>query len=257
MTNSETVNTTATPSYSFVHVENTGHSITPVVFNGNNYDEWSRSFHLALMAKGKLGYIDGTIFKPTATATNFETWQSTNALVTMWIFNTIAPTLRNQVSLRPEAKQVWMDIKNRFCQINEARIYQLQADLMACRQGPTETLVSYYGRMTAIWNGIMELDAIPSCSCSPCSCDWLNIINARREKKRVRDFLMGLDDRFATTRSHIIGITPLPSLDLIYNRLLQDEGVRNLSSTKVDTTPDAMSFAARVPHGSRHIDRGA
>ncbi|XP_074306670.1 uncharacterized protein LOC141641925 [Silene latifolia] len=256
MTNSEIIDTTKPPSVSYVHVENTGHSITPVVFNGNNYDEWSRSFQLALMAKGKLGYIDGTIVKPSATAATFDTWQSTNALVTMWIFNTIDSTIRSQISLRPEAKQVWSDIKTRFCQINEARIYQLQADLLACRQGPTESLVTYYGRMTAIWNAISELDALPSCSCNPCACDWLSIIITRREKKKVRDFLMGLDDRFANTRSQIIGITPLPSLDLIYNRLLQDEGVRNISSAIPESVPTAMAFAARLNNGSRQSGEG-
>ncbi|XP_074310510.1 uncharacterized protein LOC141646538 [Silene latifolia] len=251
MTNNEIVDTTKPPSYSYIHVEHPGHSITPVVFNGNNYDEWSRSFHLAIMAKGKLGYIDGTITKPSSTAATFETWQSTNALVTMWIFNTIEPALRNQIALRPEAKQVWTDIKNRFCQINEAQIYQLQADLLACRQGPTESLVAYYGRMTAIWNAISEIDALLSCSCNPCGCNWLNLINARREKRKVRDFLMGLDGRFTNTRSQIIGITTLPSLDLIYNRLLQDEGVRNIFATITESTPAAMAFAARFTHGSR------
>ncbi|XP_074264249.1 uncharacterized protein LOC141586797 [Silene latifolia] len=256
MTNSAIVDTSKSSSISYIHVENTGHSITPVVFNGNNYDEWSRSFQLALMAKGKLGYIDGTIIKPSATAANLDTWQSTNALVTMWIFNTIDPSLRNQITLRPEAKQVWLDIKNRFNQINEARIYQLQADLLACRQGPTETMVAYYGRMTAIWNALSELDALPSCSCASCACDWMTIINARREKRRVRDFLMGLDERFSNTRSQILGISPLPSLDLIYNRLLQDDGMRTLSSTNKDATPTAMAFATRLHHGSRQSGGG-
>ncbi|XP_074269033.1 uncharacterized protein LOC141592318 [Silene latifolia] len=247
----QVVDSTKPPSYSLVHVEHTGHSITPVVFNGNNYDEWSRSFHLALMAKGKLGYIDGTITKPSATSEKFETWQSTNALVTMWIFNTIESSLRRQISLRPEAKQVWLDLKNRFSQANEARVYQLQTELLACRQRPTETLVAYYGRMTAIWDELLEQDPLPSCSCNPCTCDWVTLMAARREKTRVRDFLMGLDDRFSNTRTHIIGITPLPSLDLIYYRLLQDEGVRNLSSNSSDKQPDAMAFAAHVSHGSR------
>ncbi|XP_074303205.1 uncharacterized protein LOC141637631 [Silene latifolia] len=161
MPDSAIVATQKTPSYTMVHVENLGHSITPIVFNENNYDECSRSFHLALMAKGKLSYLDGTINKPAATADNFETWQSTNALVTMCIFNTIEPALRNQISIRPEAKHVWLDIKNHFNQINESRIYLLQADLFACRQGPTESLVTYYGRMTAIWNVLSELDVIP------------------------------------------------------------------------------------------------
>ncbi|XP_074270727.1 uncharacterized protein LOC141594622 [Silene latifolia] len=160
-------------------------------------------------------------------------------------FNTIEPTLRNQIIVRPEAKQLWTDIKTRFCQINEARIYQLQSDLLTCRQGPTESLVAYYGRMITIWNALLEHDALPPCSCSFCPCDWKLVITARREKEKVRIFLMGIDDRFASIRSQILGISPLPSLDLIYNRLLQDEGIRNLSSLKSDSTPDAMAFATR------------
>ncbi|XP_074306286.1 uncharacterized protein LOC141641526 [Silene latifolia] len=123
------------------------------------------------MAKGKLGYINGTIKKPSSTADSYESWESTNALVTLWIFNKIAPSVRKQISLRPEAKQVWEDIKNRFCQTNEARVYQLQAELMACRQGPTESLMDYNGRLTTIWDAIIEHDPLPKCSCNPCSCD--------------------------------------------------------------------------------------
>ncbi|KAK9748552.1 hypothetical protein RND81_02G066200 [Saponaria officinalis] len=230
------------PSYSLAHVEHTSHSITPIVFNGNNYDEWSRSFHLALMAKGKLGYIYGIVTKPAVTSDKFESWQTTNALVTMWIFNTLAPSVRKQIGLRPEAKQIW--------------IYQLQTELLARRQGPTEPLVAYYGRMIAIWYELLEQEPLPTCSCNPCTYEWVALMTARHEKKRVRDFLMGLDDRFSNTRTHIIGITHLPSLDLIYNRLLQDEGVRNLSSTLSDTAPDAMAFAARVSHRSRQSGDG-
>ncbi|XP_074314089.1 uncharacterized protein LOC141649294 [Silene latifolia] len=258
MTNSEVVNppNPSNPSYSVVHIENPGHSISTVTFNGNNYDDWSRSFYLALMAKGKLGYINGAIKKPSATADSYQNWESTNALVTLWIFNTIAPSVRKQISLRPEAKQVWEDIKNRFCQTNETRVYQLQAELLACRQGPTESLMDYYGRMATIWDAIIEHDSLPKCSCNPCSCDWLNLITSRREKRQVRDFLMGLDSRFSNARSQIIGITPLPQLDVVYNRLLQDEGVRNLSQPKSDTAPDTMAFAARITNAPVVSGRG-
>ncbi|XP_074318837.1 uncharacterized protein LOC141655668 [Silene latifolia] len=258
MTNSEVVNppNPSNPSYSVVHIENPGHSISTVTFNGNNYDDWSRSFYLALMAKGKLGYINGAIKKPSATDDSYQNWESTNALVTLWIFNTIATSVRQQISLRPEAKQVWEDIKNRFCQTNETRVYQLQAELLACRQGPTESLMDYYGRMATIWDAIIEHDPLPKCSCNPCSCDWLNLITSRREKRRVRDFLMGLDSRFSNARSQIIGITPLPQLDVVYNRLLQDEGVRNLSQPKSDTAPDTMAFAARITNAPVVSGRG-
>ncbi|XP_074293284.1 uncharacterized protein LOC141620265 [Silene latifolia] len=259
MTNSDSSQITNPPpksSYSLVHVEQPGQIITPVAFNGNNYDEWSRLFRPSLMAKGKLGYIDGTIIKPSATSDESKSWTEANALVTAWLLASIEPTLRKQISIRPEAKMVWNDIKNRFSQENEARLYQLEAELLACRQGPTKILMAYYGRMTVIWDAILDHDPLPYCSCNPCTCEWVNLMNARRDKKRVRDFLLGLDDRFTNIRSQIIGISPLPSLDLIYNRLLQDEGVRNLSSSKSDTTPDAMAFAARLHQGPRSSGGG-
>ncbi|XP_074314880.1 uncharacterized protein LOC141651052 [Silene latifolia] len=259
MTNSGEIQTSefATPqSYSLIHVENPGNNITQVAFNGNNYDEWSRSFHLALLAKGKDGYIDGTVSKPADSAANYPTWRSTNALVTAWIFNSIEPSLRRTISYRPEAKLVWVDIKNRFCQGNDPRIYRLQADLIACRQGPTESLMSYYGQLTKLWDDILEYDPLPPCSCNPCHCDWVTIMDSRRDKKRVRDFLMGLDTRFDNIRSQILGINPLPNLNLIYNRILQDEGVRNLTHNKTENNPDVITFATRTYNNSRQSGGG-
>ncbi|XP_074310508.1 uncharacterized protein LOC141646536 [Silene latifolia] len=250
--NTEIVDTSKPQNYSFIHVENPSNNITQVMFNGHNYDEWSRTFLLALLAKGKSEFLDGTVTKPATTAANYQSWRSTNALVTAWIFNSLDTSIRKMISLRPEAKQVWTDIKNRFCQNNDARIYRLQADLLACRQGPTESLMAYYGRLTTIWDDILDIDPLPSCSCNPCSCDWVTIMDSRREKKRVRDFLMGLDERYDNARSQILGTNPLPTLDFVYNRLLQEEGVRSLNPVKTDTRLDTMAFATRVNHGQKN-----
>ncbi|XP_074266497.1 uncharacterized protein LOC141589772 [Silene latifolia] len=236
---------------SVVQFENPGSRITHIAFNGNNYDEWSRAFRLALLAKDKMGYIDGSITKPAETADEFKTWRSTNALVTAWIYNSIETELAKSISYRPEAKLIWDTIKQRFSQDSEARIYRLKAEIIACRQAPNESLMTYYGRLTSLWDELLEHDALPSCSCKSCPCDWVSIFYSRREKERVRDFLMGLDDRFDTARSQIIGITPLPNLNLVYNRLLQEEGVRSLSKHTPETRPEPMAFAAKVHHGSK------
>ncbi|XP_074287990.1 uncharacterized protein LOC141613152 [Silene latifolia] len=259
MTNPENttiVDSSKSQNYSFVHVENPNNNITPIIFNGQNYDEWFRAFLLALLAKGKSEYLDGTVTKPAVTAANYSAWRSTNALVTAWILNSLDSSIRRTISLRPEAKQVWTDIKNRFCQNNDASIYRLQADLLACRQGTTESLMAYYGRMTAIWDDILDTDPLPSCSCNPCSCDWVQIMAARRDKKRVRDFLMGLDDRFDNARSNILGTNPLPALEFVYNRLLQEEGVRSLHPMKTETRLETMAFATRVTHGHKNSGGG-
>ncbi|XP_074270806.1 uncharacterized protein LOC141594706 [Silene latifolia] len=149
MTNSDQshVDPKQTSSFSIVPFENRGTKITQVVFNGSNYDAWSRDFRLALLAKGKLDYIDGTISKPKTTDPDFKSWRSANALVTAWIFNSIDTDLKNTISLRDEATQLWTDIKQRFALINDAHIFKLEYDILACKQGPTETIMSYYGRI--------------------------------------------------------------------------------------------------------------
>ncbi|XP_074267142.1 uncharacterized protein LOC141590449 [Silene latifolia] len=98
------------PSYTYVTVENPNTNITQILFNGANFNEWSRGLTLALLAKGKLGYVDGTIPKPATTAAEFEPWRSQNALVTAWLYNSLEPPIRRTISYRPEAKQMWVDI---------------------------------------------------------------------------------------------------------------------------------------------------
>ncbi|XP_074305660.1 uncharacterized protein LOC141640878 [Silene latifolia] len=198
-----------------------------------------------------MGYIDGTIIKPSKTADEFKICRSTNALVTAWIYNSIEVELAKSISYRPEAKLVWETIKQRFSQENEARIYRLKAEISACRQAPNESLMLYYGRLTSLWDELIEHDSLPSCSCKACPCDWVSIFDSRREKDRVRDFLMGLDDRFDTAHSQILGLNPLPNLNLIYNRLLQEEGVRSLSKSVTETRPEPMAFAAKATYGTK------
>ncbi|KMS96641.1 hypothetical protein BVRB_8g201040 [Beta vulgaris subsp. vulgaris] len=42
-----------------------GNVITPIVFRGDNYEEWCRSIRLSLMARRKFELVEGTISKPT------------------------------------------------------------------------------------------------------------------------------------------------------------------------------------------------
>lgn len=57
--------TTATTSpYSLHPSDNPGALITPVILKGDNYSEWATEFWNSLQAKQKIGFLDGTIVKP-------------------------------------------------------------------------------------------------------------------------------------------------------------------------------------------------
>ncbi|XP_074314706.1 uncharacterized protein LOC141649938 [Silene latifolia] len=212
-----------------------------------NYEEWYRTLRLALLAKGKLDYVDGTISKPSPSDADYKSWRSANALVCVWIYFSIEPDLRTSISLPEDATQLLLDIKHRFTLVNDAHIFQLESDIIACKQGPTETIMAYYGRIKKLWDDLLDSDALPTGHCNPCTCNLKVYLDRRRDKKRVRSFLMGLDDRYGVLRSHILGTDPLPSLNQIYSRLQHEEGMRNtLQNSNPIPQPEPMIYAANV-----------
>jgi hypothetical protein len=48
-----------------------GYVLVSLPLDGDNYHTWSRSMIMALTAKNKLGFVDGSIIKPVATASTY------------------------------------------------------------------------------------------------------------------------------------------------------------------------------------------
>lgn len=84
----------ATP-YSLYASDNPGALITSVVFNGDNYNEWSTELINVLRAKRKLWFIDGTIPKPFIDDPNFDLWSSVNSMIVGWIRSSIEAKVRS------------------------------------------------------------------------------------------------------------------------------------------------------------------
>ncbi|XP_074306212.1 uncharacterized protein LOC141641452 [Silene latifolia] len=146
--------------YTILNTDNPGASICSLPLTKTNYDEWPYVMHTALLAKQKLGLINGSIKAPTETSDDYDPWLSLNALAVSWIRNSIDPDLRSTVSKQDVAKILWEEFWERFSKNDEARIYQLQADLMACKQTPFESVTSYYGRLKKLWDDFYECDPL-------------------------------------------------------------------------------------------------
>lgn len=81
--------------YSLFASDNPGALITSVVFTGDNYNEWSTELTNALRAKRKLGFIDGTIPKPSIDDPKFDLWCSVNSMIVGWIRSSIEAKVRS------------------------------------------------------------------------------------------------------------------------------------------------------------------
>ena len=76
--------------------------ITVVVFDRNNYDLWERAVRTALRAKNKLGFINGSLTRPTAKEnevfSELDAWEMANSMLCPWLLNVIDPKPRMSVA---------------------------------------------------------------------------------------------------------------------------------------------------------------
>lgn len=71
--------------------------LVSVKFNGNGYSNWKRSIMLSLSAKNKLGFVDGTIAKPSVVSTEYKAWERFNDLVCSWLLCNLDESISRSV----------------------------------------------------------------------------------------------------------------------------------------------------------------
>lgn len=221
---------TASP-YDLNSSDTPGNIITQVQLKGENFDEWARAIRTSLRARRKWGFIDGTHKQPPTNSARMDDWWTVNSMLVSWILNTIAPNLRSIVSYKENAKELWDDLEERFSVTNGPRIQQLKSELADTKQRGL-TILDYYGKLKSLWEALGSYDPVPSCTCAGCTCGVNDRLQKQKEEAMVHQFLMGLDDdMFATIRSTLLALDPLPTLNKVYSSLIQEECVRNMQRT--------------------------
>ncbi|KAF5482367.1 hypothetical protein F2P56_002942 [Juglans regia] len=84
------------------------------VLNGENYHTWRRSMSMALTAKNKIRFVDGSILKPSASSPQFSSWIRCNNMVLSWLLNSLSKEIAASVIYEDSAMSMWCDLKDRF-----------------------------------------------------------------------------------------------------------------------------------------------
>ncbi|XP_077234197.1 uncharacterized protein LOC143876374 [Tasmannia lanceolata] len=97
------------------HSDNPGTALVSQPLNGDNYASWSRAMSVALSAKNKTGFIDGSIPKPDTSSPSYPLWFRCNNMVLSWLRNTITTDLaHSQTSVAVyfnKLKSYWDELK--------------------------------------------------------------------------------------------------------------------------------------------------
>ncbi|KAL5571513.1 hypothetical protein UlMin_021110 [Ulmus minor] len=109
---------------------------------------------MVLTAKNKIGFVDGTIPKPTPNDLLFSIWCRCNSMVSSWIINAVSRDIAGSLLYIDSAFEVWRDLHDRFNQGNGPR-HQQKEYVMQFLMGLNE---SY----TQIRAQVLMMDPFPS-----------------------------------------------------------------------------------------------
>ena len=153
-----------------------------------NYPTWARAMRMALDAKSKLGFVDGSITASMAvTPLEKVAWSKNNSMISSWILNSVSPHITASVIYRDTAFEVWNALKNRFSQANGPRISQLQKQISTVMQGDS-IVTTFFTSLQATWDQLLNFRPLPCCTCGKCTC--------------------GLNDKIITFQHQFIDVVP-------------------------------------------------
>ena len=67
------------------------------LLNGNDFNTWNRAMTMALTAKNKLGFVDGSFPCPPSDDLLFNAWVCCNSMVISWILNSVSKDIADSL----------------------------------------------------------------------------------------------------------------------------------------------------------------
>ncbi|XP_016738844.2 uncharacterized protein [Gossypium hirsutum] len=208
-----------------------------------NYTVWSRSLRIALLAKNKLGFIDGVCLRSVYPESLRAQWDRCNAFVLSWILNTVSPDLSAGLVFASDVAAVWKDLKDRFSKVDGSCIFFLHRSIAHLTQGDA-SVFSYFTQLKLLWDEYTALVSFSDCACEVAQQNSNHLL-----QQRLFQFLMGLNETYAGVRSQILLMQPLPSVNRAYSMIVQEEAQRSFSSV-LSPVPDPVAFSSTAS-GSR------
>ncbi|XP_039011686.1 uncharacterized protein LOC120140771 [Hibiscus syriacus] len=151
-----------------------------------NSNIWSRSMRITLLAKNKLGFVDGSCQKDSYGPDLHPQWERCNVIVLSWILNAVSKEHSTGVVFASNAASVWDDLRERFDK-----------------------------------DEYIALVLIPSSECVN-SQQYSRHIT----QQQLLQFIMGLNETYSLIRSQILLMQPLPSVNQAYSMVAQEESQR-------------------------------
>lgn len=213
------------------HADHAGISLVSEKFVGiGNFNSWRRSMIMALCARNKAVFVDGTYHELDDFHSDYGSWSRCNNIVCTWLVNAVEKPIAKSIMYLAMARQMWLDIHDQFKQSGGPHTADIKQQLYAEVQG-SQSVSEYYTRLKQLWEVVKNHESSYTCCCANPGCASSLHITQREEQERVLKFLMGLNDSFTATRGQILMMEPKPSISRVFNLVSQEERQRSMKST--------------------------
>ncbi|XP_061373829.1 uncharacterized protein LOC133316130 [Gastrolobium bilobum] len=158
--------------------------------NGPNFNSRSREMIIALTARNKVCFVDGSLLRPHNSDLFFAAWTRCNSMVISWLLNFVSKEIADSLMYFSTAYDLWDDLRVRFHQANEPHIFQLKQQISSLHQGSLD-VNTYYTKLKIIWDELKDYS--PNLACT---CGVLRILSTTQQQDYAMQLLMGLNDSF-------------------------------------------------------------
>nr|AAO20078.1 putative polyprotein [Oryza sativa Japonica Group] len=206
-----------------------------------NYLSWSRRALLILKTKGLEGYVTGEIKEPeNISSVEWKTWSTTNSLVVAWLLTSLIPAIATTVETISSASEMWKTLTNLYSgEGNVMLMVEAQEKISVLRQGE-RSVAEYVAELKHLWSDLDHYDPLglehPDCIAKMRK--WI-------ERRRVIEFLKGLNSEFEGRRDAMFHQTTLPSLDEAIAAMAQEELKKKVLPSATPSSPSPTYVVAQ------------
>ncbi|KAF7811568.1 putative GAG-pre-integrase domain, Gag-polypeptide of LTR copia-type [Senna tora] len=226
--------------------DNSGAHLVPTLLTTSNYVVWSRFMKRALQSKNKLGFVDGSFPQPSDE--NFEKflqWSFVDSIVAAWITNGMTKDLAEEYAFSTSARQLWLDLEEKYGTGDKPQAFNLKKKLAAMRQNG-DSLAVYSNRLLKCWEELNCLEPKIRCPSTDSKCCNTNKKHDDcHSSNLVLQFLMGLDECYDAVVSNILMLEPTPPYNKAYAMVARIESQRGMAASSTNVT-ESSALAVKV-----------
>ncbi|XP_021837837.1 uncharacterized protein [Spinacia oleracea] len=219
--------------------------LVSIEFEGKKFSDRRRSMMIALSARNKLCFVDGSLIPPAANSQNYKIWTRCNDLVISWMLASLEPKIARSVLYLKTARAIWLELADMYCRESGPQLFSVQQQLSELSQGDDEEVSSFFTKIKMLWDQLDGLEPLPVCECTGCSCNLTQQLLKTQQNQRLIQFLMKLNEKYEHPKSTILMMNPLPTISKACGLLLQEEQQKEVHSHKAQTQTESAAFNAR------------